>query len=105
MRFRHSSVAILVSSHTALLHRVFIRRLTKDILKFSLEIGLRNRKKDTSRKDAKHAKFGEIFFSLRSWRLGAINFLEVVLFNILKVRIRETRNSKPEAQFLPRRPA
>jgi hypothetical protein len=37
--------------------------------------------KDPSRKDAKHAKFGEIrrffFFVLR--RLGAINHLEVVL--------------------------
>jgi hypothetical protein len=32
--------------------------------------------KDDSRKDAKGAKFGEIesYFSLRSWRLGAINF-------------------------------
>jgi hypothetical protein len=40
-----------------------------------------------SRKDTKHAKFGEIgkYFSLRSWRLGAKNFLEVVLLNILSV--------------------
>jgi len=42
-----------------------------------------------SRKGAKHTKFGEIgkYFSLRSWRLGAKNFLEVVLLNILSVRI------------------
>jgi hypothetical protein len=40
--------------------------------------------KDDSRKDAKHAKFGEIrgYFSLRPWRLGGINFLEMVLFSI-----------------------
>ncbi len=48
--------------------------------------------KDDSRKGAKGAKFGEIgkFFSLRSWRpfgfaqdrLGAINFVEVILSNI-----------------------
>jgi hypothetical protein len=32
--------------------------------------------KDHSRKDAKGAQFGEIesYFSLRSWRLGGINF-------------------------------
>jgi hypothetical protein len=38
-----------------------------------------------SRKGAKDAKFGEIgkYFSLRSWRLGAKNFVEVVLLNIL----------------------
>jgi len=46
---------------------------------------------------AKDAKFGEIgkYFSLRSWRpfgfaqdrLGAKNFVEVVLLNILSVRI------------------
>jgi hypothetical protein len=37
--------------------------------------------KDPSRKDAKHAKFGEIrrFFFFVLWRLGAINHLEVVL--------------------------
>lgn len=42
---------------------------------------VRNKKKDDSRKGAKHAKFGKIerMFSLRSWRLGVINFLEVVL--------------------------
>ncbi len=45
-----------------------------------------------SRKGAKDAKFGEIgkYFSLRSlrsWRLGAKNFVEVVLLNILSVRI------------------
>ena len=48
-------------------------------------------------KDAKYAKFGEIgkYFSLRSWRpfgfaqdrLGVKNFVEVVLLNILSVRI------------------
>ena len=59
--------------------------------------GVRNEKKDDSRKDAKHAKFGmlEEMFSLRAWgpfdgvypersrraqdMLGAIDFLEVVL--------------------------
>ena len=50
---------------------------------------VRNEKKDDSRKDAKHAKFGKIegMFSLRAWglfdfaqdMLGAIDFLEVVL--------------------------
>jgi hypothetical protein len=29
-----------------------------------------------SRKGAKGAKFGEIFLSLRAWRLGAIKFVE-----------------------------
>jgi len=43
--------------------------------------------KDASRKGAKHAKFGKLFLSLRSWRLGGINSVEVALFNILKVRI------------------
>ncbi len=35
-----------------------------------------NEEKDDSREDAKDAKFGGIgrYFSLRSWRLGAINF-------------------------------
>jgi hypothetical protein len=49
-----------------------------------LNFGLENRKEDDSRKDAKNAKFGEIekYFSLRSWRLGAVNFIEVVLVNI-----------------------
>jgi hypothetical protein len=56
-------------------------------LKFSLEFGSRNQGKDASRKGAKRAKFGEIFPPLRPWRLGAINFLEVVLFNISKARI------------------
>jgi hypothetical protein len=44
---------------------------------------------DDSRKDAKHAKFGEIgqLSSLRTSRLGAINLLEFVLFNIWKVKI------------------
>jgi len=44
---------------------------------------------DDSRKGAKDAKFGELgkYFSLRSWRLGAKNFVEVVLLNILSVRI------------------
>ncbi|MEE8077095.1 MAG: hypothetical protein V3T60_15920, partial [Candidatus Binatia bacterium] len=42
-----------------------------------------------SREGAKDAKFEEIgkYFSLRSWRLGAKNFVEVVLLNILSVRI------------------
>jgi len=42
-----------------------------------------------SREDAKQAKFGEnrkIFF-FAPWRLGAKNFVEVVLLNILSVRI------------------
>jgi hypothetical protein len=51
--------------------------------------------KDASRKGAKRAKFGEIFLPLRSWRpfdfaqdmLGAINLLEVVLFNISKTKV------------------
>jgi hypothetical protein len=43
--------------------------------------------KDASHKGAKHAKFGKLFLSLRSWRLGGINSVEVALFNILKVRI------------------
>jgi hypothetical protein len=57
-----------------------------------LNIGLQNRKRDDSRKDAKHAKFGEMenISSLRSWRpfgfaqdmLGARKLLEVVLSNI-----------------------
>jgi hypothetical protein len=56
---------------------------------------MKSGKKDASRKGlsaraqagAKRAKFGEIFLALRPWRLGAINFLEVVLFNISKARI------------------
>jgi len=50
-----------------------------------------------SREDAEDAKFGEMgkYFSLLSWRpfgfaqdrLGAKNFVEVVLLNILPVRI------------------
>jgi len=52
-------------------------------LNLAHEIG----KKDASRKGAKLAKFGEIFLPFRSWRLGAINLLEVVLFNISKARI------------------
>ena len=43
--------------------------------------------KDASREGAKHAKFGKLFLSLRSWRLGGINSVEVALFNILKARI------------------
>jgi len=40
---------------------------------------------------AKDAKFGEIgkYFSLRAWRLGAKDFVEVVLLNILSVRGRQ----------------
>jgi hypothetical protein len=56
-------------------------------LKFPLEFGLQNRNKNASRQDARRAKSGERFLSLRSWRLGAINFLEVVLFDISKVSI------------------
>jgi hypothetical protein len=56
-------------------------------LKFSLEFGTEIGKKDASRKGAKRAKFGEIFLPLRPWRLGAIDFLEVVLLNISKARI------------------
>jgi len=50
---------------------------------------LGDRIKDDSRKGAKDAKFGEIekYFSLRAWRLGAKNLMEVVLLNILLVRI------------------
>lgn len=46
-----------------------------------------NQKRDDSRKGAKSAKFGEkeLLFFFRSWRLGARNFLEVVLFKIQKV--------------------
>jgi hypothetical protein len=42
-----------------------------------------------SRQGAKLAKFGEIgmYFSLRSWRLGATNFIDGVLPNILLPRI------------------
>jgi hypothetical protein len=41
---------------------------------------VRETENDDSRKDAKHAKFGDITsgFSLRSWRLGAIKLLDVV---------------------------
>jgi hypothetical protein len=61
-------------------------------LKFSLEFGLQNWNKNASRKDAKAAKSGEIFLSLRSWRLGAINSLELVLFNISKVSIQNPKS-------------
>jgi hypothetical protein len=46
--------------------------------------------KDASRKDAKAPRFGEISknLSLRAWRLGARNFLEFVLFNISRARIK-----------------
>jgi len=60
-----------------------------------MNLGLGNRISDDSRKGAKDAKFGEIgkYLSLRSWRpfgfaqdrLGAKNFVEVVLLNILSV--------------------
>ena len=51
-------------------------------------MGLRNRVNDDSRRGAKDAKSGEIgkYFSLRSWRLGTKNFVEVVLLDILSVR-------------------
>jgi carbon-monoxide dehydrogenase medium subunit len=41
---------------------------------------------DSSRKGAKYAKFGEIrkLFPLRSWRLGAINFIEMVKFDYIE---------------------
>jgi hypothetical protein len=50
-----------------------MRNSKQKYLKFSLAFGLRNRRKDASRKDAKRAKFGEIenisFFAfLASWR-------------------------------------
>ena len=41
---------------------------------------------DGSRKDAKGAKCGEIE-KFNSWRLGAKDFIEIVLLNILSVRI------------------
>jgi hypothetical protein len=50
--------------------------------------------KNASRKGAKRAKFGKLFLSLRSWRPGGINSVEVALFNILfegKNRIRGAR--------------
>jgi hypothetical protein len=57
-----------------------------------LKFGLQNRKREDSHKGAKGAKFGEIekYFPLRSWcpfgeaqdRLGAIYFVEVILFKI-----------------------
>jgi len=51
-----------------------------------LNLGLGNRINDDSREGAKLAKFGAIgrYFSLR---LDAKNFIEVVLLNILSVRI------------------
>ena len=54
-----------------------------------LNIGLKQRKKEDSRKGAKHAEFGETgnISSLRSWRLGARRFLEVVLSKISNGRI------------------
>jgi len=60
-------------------------------LNLAHEIG----EKGASRKGAKRAKFREIFLPLRPWRpfdfaqdmLGAINFLEVVLFNISNAKI------------------
>jgi len=57
-------------------------------LNFSVDAGLADDGKRFSRKDAKHAKFGglEKYLTLGSWRLGAIEFLEVVLF-IQKARI------------------
>ena len=55
--------------------------LGKDIGDFPLSFEFRNRGKDDSRKDAKHAKFREnrrLFF-FAPWRLGAIIFFEAVL--------------------------
>ncbi len=58
--------------------------LAKGILKFWDEKEI---KKHVSRAKAQRApRFAEISndLSLRSWRLGAKNFLEIVLFNIQK---------------------
>jgi hypothetical protein len=53
-----------------------------------LNIALPNRNKDDPRKDAKHAKFGEIaIFNFAPWRLGAIKILAVVPSRILNGRI------------------
>ncbi len=45
--------------------------------------------KDNSRKDAKQAKFGGIrkTFFFAPWRLDAKIFIEVILLNILSLRI------------------
>jgi len=53
---------------------------------------IRIRRRVISRKGAKAAKVRSIDknLSLRAWRLGAKNFLEVILLNILSVRIRKT---------------
>jgi hypothetical protein len=46
------------------------------VLKYRIE-------KDDSHKGAKHTKFGEIRgFFFATWRFGAINFVELVLFKI-----------------------
>jgi hypothetical protein len=50
--------------------------------------GKRDRQNNASRKGAKGAKVRKKrvnAFLLRAWRLGAINFLKVVLLNIPKV--------------------
>jgi hypothetical protein len=59
-----------------------------------LNLHLGNWIKDDSRKGAKNAKFGETgkYFTLQAWRLGAKNFLEVVLLNIQSVRIENPKS-------------
>jgi hypothetical protein len=60
----------------------------KDIWNCSAELRITESERRYSRKDAKHATFGENrrIFNFAPWRLGAKHFLEVVLFNF-KVRI------------------
>jgi hypothetical protein len=53
-------------------------------LKISLEFGLQNQNKRYFAQRRKARQVGRNIFSLRSLRFGAINFLEVVLVNILK---------------------
>jgi hypothetical protein len=68
----------------AVTFKAFTRRID-----LCVAIGDYGKEKNDSHKGAKHAKFEEIEgnVSLRSWRLGARNFLEVVLLNISRVRI------------------
>ncbi len=58
-------------------------------LKFSVEFGFRESDKlDLSqRRKGRQERRNRKIFSLRSWRLGAKNFVEVALLNILSVRI------------------
>jgi hypothetical protein len=61
-------------------------KLSREIISPQAE---RPARKILSRKGAKDAKFGENskFFSLRALRLGAKNFVDFVLLNILSARI------------------